>query len=155
MARRHGLQVGIEAKIEYHVAFEDIGFCYEQWRRTAVNWLQSGLTEEEVEKRLQSEFDLQWAWADSIATGASQVTEQLASAKEHQISQLKDRLTAKIKKAFVTLKQLEARIKKAFTRTEADKFPTQLMGLRSKVAKIESLRRELHQLESSERLYIC
>ena len=68
MAKNHGLQVGIEAKIEYHAAFEDIGFFYEQWRRTAVNWLQSGLTEDEVEKRLQSEFDLQWAWADSIAT---------------------------------------------------------------------------------------
>lgn len=155
MARHHGLQVGIKAKIEYHPGFEDLGCCYEQWRRTAVNWLQSGLNEDQVEKRLQSEFDLQWAWADSIATEASQLREQLTSAKKNQISQLKDRLTAKVKKALVTLKQLQARIKKAFTRTEVDKFQNQLMGLKSKVAKVESLKRDLHQLEISERLHIC
>jgi hypothetical protein len=60
MARCHGFQVGIEAKIEYHPALEDLGSLHEQCRRTALNWLQSGLSEEQVEKRLQSEFDLQW-----------------------------------------------------------------------------------------------
>ncbi len=95
MAQSHGLQVGIEAKIDAHPALEEIGSFYEQWRRTAVNWLQSELTEDQVEKRLQSEFNLQWAWADSIATEASQCLEQLASAKENQISQLKDRIKAK------------------------------------------------------------
>lgn len=155
MARRHGLQVGIEAKIEYHSAFEDLGSHYESWRRTALNWLQAGLTENEVEKRLQREFNLQWAWADSIATEASQCLEQLASAKENSQSQLKDRLRAKTLKAKSSLKQLAARIKKAFTRTEADKFQAQLMGLKSKVAKIESLKRDLQQLESSADVHIC
>lgn len=155
MGRCHGSQVGIEAKIEYHTAFEDIGFFYEQWRRTAVNWLQSGLTEDEVEKRLQSEFDLQWAWADSIATEAHQCLDQLTSAKENQIAQIKDRIKAKTKKAKTTLKQLERRIKKAFTRSDADKFQNELMGLKSKVTKIERLKRDLERLEATERLHIC
>ncbi len=155
MAKNHGLQVGIEAKIEYHPALENLGFLHEQWRRTAVNWLQSGLDEDEVEKRLPSGFNLQWAWADSIATEASQCLDQLASAKENQISQLKDCIKAKTKKAKATLKQLSARIKKAFTRTDAGKFQAQLMGLKSKVSKIERLKRDLRQLESSERLHIC
>lgn len=84
MVKVHGLQVGIEAKIEYHAAIEDLGFSYEQWRRNAVEWMQSGLSEEQVEKRLQVDFNLQWAWADSIATEASQCLEQLTSAKENQ-----------------------------------------------------------------------
>ena len=97
MANIHGLQIGIEAKIEYHAAFEDIGLFYEKWRRTAVNWLQSGLTEGEVEKRLQSQFDLQWAWADSIATEAKQCLDHLATAKQNQIGQVTDRIKAKTK----------------------------------------------------------
>ena len=155
MACRHGSQVGIEAKIEYHPALEDLGSLHEQCRITAVNWLQLGLTEEQVEKRLQHEFTLQWAWADSITTEANQCLEQLKSAKENQISQLQDRIKAKTKKAKATLKQLAARMKKAFTLTEADKFQIQLMGLKSKVAKIESLKRDLIRLESSDRLHIC
>jgi len=155
MAKNHGLQVGIEAKIKYHAAFEDIGFLYEQWRRTAANWLQSGLNEDQVEKRLQSEFNLQWAWADSIATEASQCLDQLASATYNQISQLKDRIKAKTKKAKATLKQLSARIKKAFAHSDADKFQNELMGLKSKITKIQSLKRNLQQLEKSLRLHIC
>lgn len=54
MARRHGLQVGIESKIEEHPAWDDLGELYEKCRRTATNWLQSRLTEEQVEKRLES-----------------------------------------------------------------------------------------------------
>jgi hypothetical protein len=54
---RHGTQVGIEAKIEYHPALEILGIKYESWRRTALNWLQTALTEDEVEKRLQKEFN--------------------------------------------------------------------------------------------------
>ncbi len=64
--------VGIEAKIEYYSALDDIGFFYESHRRTAVNWLQSGLEESQVEKRLQSEFNLPWVWADAIALEARQ-----------------------------------------------------------------------------------
>lgn len=79
MARRHGSQVGIEAKIEYHPALEDLGELYEKCRRAAVNWLQLGLNEEQVEKRLQTAFNIQWAWADSIATEAAQCLEQLKS----------------------------------------------------------------------------
>lgn len=59
MAKLHGFQVGIEAKIEYHPALEDLGACYESWRRTAVNWLQKGMSEEDVEKRLQKDFNIQ------------------------------------------------------------------------------------------------
>jgi hypothetical protein len=53
MARSHGVQVGIEAKIQYHPTFEILGFNYKSWRRTALNWLQSRLSEDEVEKCLQ------------------------------------------------------------------------------------------------------
>ena len=38
---------------------------------------------------LQKRFNLQWAWADSLATNVSQVYDQLTTAKENQIEQLK------------------------------------------------------------------
>ena len=96
---------------------------YESWRRSALNWLQSGLSEEEVEKMLQAQFGLQWAWADSIATEAKQCFDQLETAKENHISQLKERIKAKAKKAKTTLKKLEKRLKKTFkTQQEIDKF---------------------------------
>lgn len=156
MSKKHGLQVGIEAKIEYHQLLEDLGTSYESWRRSAINWMQSGLSEEEVEKRLQSEFNLQWAWADSIATVAKQCCDQLATAKDSQINQLKDRIKAKTSKARTLLKELEKRLKKPFkTPVEKSAFGKQLMGLKSKVLKIESLRQDLYRLESTERLHIC
>lgn len=119
MTKNHGLQVGVESKIEYHAVLEDLGSAYEQWRRTAVNWMQKGLTEDEVEKRLQRDWGMQWAWADSIATEAAQCLAQLKTAKENQISQLKDRIKAKTKKARQVLKDLEKRQNKPFT--QADK----------------------------------
>lgn len=137
MAKNHGLQVGIEVKIEDNPIFEDLGSAYESWRRSALNWLQSGLSEEEAEKRLQAQFGLQWAWADSIATEAKQCFDQLETAKENRICQLKERIKAKTKKAKTILKELEKRLTKPFkAQQELDKFQKQLMGLKSKALKI-------------------
>lgn len=156
MSARHGQQIGIEAKIEYHALFEDLGTSYESWRRTALNWLQSGLSETDVEKRLQAQFNLQWAWADSIATEAKQCLDQLTTAKDKQITQIKDRIKAKTKAAKLKLKELTRQIKKPFkSAVEKRKFKCELMGLKSKVLKIESLRREARKLESTSRLHIC
>ena len=106
MGKNHGQSIGIEAKIEYHSALESLGFYYESWRRSALNWLQNGLSESEVEKKLQREFNLQWAWADSIATEAKQVFDQLTTAKQLHIEQIKQRIKAKTQKAKKTLKVL-------------------------------------------------
>ncbi|MBR8829802.1 MAG: hypothetical protein N5P05_001243 [Chroococcopsis gigantea SAG 12.99] len=156
MGRQHGLSVGIETKIHYHPILDVIGEYYESWRRTALNWLQSGLTEKEVEKKLQKEFNLQWAWADSIATEALSTLAQLRTSKENNITDLKNRIKAKNKRASLVLKDLEKRIEKPFlTRTDYDLFKLELMGLKFKILKIESLKRELKELENSERLHIC
>lgn len=160
MAHNHGSQVGIEAKIEYHPILEILGSAYESWRRTALNWLQSGLTEDEIEKRLQKEFDIDWAWADSIATEAKQCLDQLATAKQLNIARIKELLKKKTKKARDILKQLEkqlkASVKKGFATTqEKAKYSNKLLGLRSKTLKIASLQQDLKQLEDSSRLHIC
>jgi hypothetical protein len=99
MARSHGYQVGIEAKIEYHPTLEILGTKYESWKRTALNWLQSGLTEDEVEKRLQKDFDIDWAWADSLATEAKQCFDQLTTARELNVDRIKEQIKKKIKRA--------------------------------------------------------
>lgn len=160
MACCHGSQVGIEAKIEYHPALEILGTKYETWRRTALNWLQSGLTEDQVEKRLQSTFDIDWAWADSVATEAQQTLEQLITAKKLNITRIKEQIKKKLKRAKDALKQLEkqlqsANIKGFTTQQEKGKFANSLMGLKSKIFKIASLRRDLVSLENQKRLHIC
>ena len=160
MARRHGSQVGIEAKIEAHPSLEILGAEYESWKRTALNWLQSGLTEDEVEKQLQSTFDIDWAWADSIATEAGQCLDQLATAKELNIARIKQQIKKKIKRAKDTLKglekQLAAATKKGFaTGRVKTAFANNLLGMRSKILKIASLKQDLATLEDKERLHIC
>lgn len=156
MTQKHGLSIGIETKIGYHLILDTIGEYYESWRRTALNCLQSGLTEEEVEKKLQREFNLQWAWADSIATEAKSTHSQLLTSKENNIAALKNRIKAKKKRAGLILKNLEKRSEKPFKKREQyDKFKLELMGLKSKIIKIESLKKQLKELESGERLHIC
>jgi IS605 OrfB family transposase len=160
MARRHGSQVGIESKIEDHPALEILGIKYESWRRTALNWLQSGLTEDEVEKRLQSTFDIDWAWADSIATEAKQCLDQLATASYLNMARIKELSKKKIKRAKDTLKSLEKQlsvaVKKGFVNQQfKSKFANNLLGLKSKILKIASLKRDLANLENQERLHIC
>ena len=63
-----GLRVGIEAKIEDNPILDILGNQYESIRRTGLNDMQKGRREDEIEKSYQSRFNLQWAWADSIAT---------------------------------------------------------------------------------------
>ncbi|MCL1473721.1 hypothetical protein [Argonema antarcticum] len=110
MAKKHGHQVGIEAKIEYHPTLEILGFRYESWRRTALNWFQSGLTEDEVEKRLQKEFDVDWAWADSIATEAKQCLAQLESARASNIARIEELIKKKENRAKALQKLLEKQL---------------------------------------------
>ena len=160
MARSHGYQVGIEAKVEYHPALEILGTKYESWKRTALNWLQSGLTEDEVEKRLQKDFDIDWAWADSLATEAKQCLDQLTTARELNVDRIKEQIKKKIKRAKDTLKTLEkglnVAIKKGFaTHQDKQTFGNQLLGLKSKILKVASLKKDLEQLESAQRLHIC
>ena len=147
MARRHGFQVGVESKIEYHPTLEVLGERYESWRRTALSWLQSGLTEDEVEKRLQSAFDIDWAWADSIATEAKQCLDQLTTAKELNVARIKEQIKKKAKKAKDVLKTLEKQLaaaqKKGFAnQSERDRFANNLLGLKSKVLKLQALHRD-------------
>ncbi|MDY7008926.1 MAG: hypothetical protein SWX82_34715 [Cyanobacteriota bacterium] len=95
MAKSHGSLTGIEAKIEYHPVFEELEGLYESWKRSAVNWMQTEkLSESELEKRLMKKFNIQWAYADSIATEARTCLKQLKTAKKNLISKLELQIQA-------------------------------------------------------------
>ncbi|NEN90287.1 MAG: transposase [Okeania sp. SIO3H1] len=161
MAKSHGSLTGIEAKIEYHPAFEELGALYESWKRSAVNWMQTEkLSESELEKRLMKQFNIQWAWADSIATEARTCLNQLKTAKKNHYSKLELQIQAKTtaaKKLIIKLeKTLKLATKKGFPHTQArNKFFHQLLGLKSKIQKIANLKRKLKKLKNTERLHIC
>ncbi|NEQ74011.1 MAG: IS200/IS605 family element transposase accessory protein TnpB [Okeania sp. SIO2C9] len=161
MAKSHGSLIGIEAKIEYHPVFEELGALYESWKRSAVNWIQTEkLSESEVEKRLMKRFNIQWAWADSIATEATQCLSQLKTAKNNNITKLELQIQAKTTAAKKLITKLEKTLKlatkKGFPHLQArNKFFHQLLGLKSKIQKIKCLKRKLKKLKNTERLHIC
>jgi len=148
-ASSKGLQIGIEARLPYNPVLEKLGECYESIRRSALNDMQRGLTEKEIEKSYQSRFNLQWAWTDSIATEATQTYNQLLKAKELNISRIKEQIRKKTQKADLILKSL-LKIK-----NPTQQQRNQALGLKSKILKIEALKRDLTKLESSNKLHIC
>jgi IS605 OrfB family transposase len=148
-ASSKGLQIGIESRLPYNPVLEKLGECYESIRRSALNDMQKGLTEKEIEKSYQSKFNLQWAWTDSIATEAGQTYNQLDQAKELNISRIKEQIRKKTQKANLILKSLLK------IENPTQKQRNQFLGLKSKILKIEALKRDLIKLESSNKLHIC
>jgi IS605 OrfB family transposase len=148
-ASSKGLQIGIESRLPYNPVLEKLGECYESIRRSALNDMQKGLTEKEIEKSYQSKFNLQWAWTDSIATEAGQTYNQLEQAKELNISRIKEQIRKKTQKANLILKSLLK------IENPTQKQRNQFLGLKSKILKIEALKRDLIKLESSNKLHIC
>jgi len=144
-----GFRVGIEAKIEYNPILDILGNHYESIRRTGLNDMQKGMSEDEIEKSYQSRFNLQWAWADSIATEIRQTHKQLNTAKKLNINRLTEQIKKKTKKAKTVLKTL-SKVKVPTPRQQ-----NQLKGLKSKIFKIQSLKKQLAQLQSTSRLHIC
>ena len=146
---RKGLQIGIEAKIEYNPILEVLGNKYESIRRTGLNDMQRGMSENEIEKSYQSRFNLQWAWADSIATEVKQTYSQLTTAKKLNIARLKEQIQKKTKKAKAIFKSLFK------VKNPTPKQKNQALGLKSKILKIQSLKKQLAELQSTDRLHIC
>ena len=146
---KKGLRIGIEAKIEYHPILDILGDKYESIRRTGLNDMQRGMSENEIEKSYQSRFNIQWAWADSIATEVKQTYSQLTTAKKLNIKRIKEQIKKKVKKAKGIFKSLSK------TKKPTIEQQRQALGLKSKLLKIQSLKDKLKQLESTSRLHIC
>ncbi|MDJ0532330.1 MAG: hypothetical protein QNJ70_07495 [Xenococcaceae cyanobacterium MO_207.B15] len=135
-----GLRIGIETKIEYNPIFDVWSDKYESIRRTGLNDMQRGILENQIEKTYQSRFNLQWAWADSIATEVKQTYSQLTTAKKLNISRIKEQIKKKTSSAtgiFVMLSKVK---------NPNIKQRNQALGLKSKLIKIQSL---------SERAPVC
>lgn len=145
---------GIEARIEYHPFLEDWGNSYQSLLRRALNDRQKGLTEREIEKTYQKRFNIQWAWADSLATNASQVYDQLVTAKENQIEQIETDIKSGLEKAKETLTDLE-KAHESPPRKNTRHFEKKLLGVKSKLERIERKKRQLEKLKNSQRLHIC
>jgi len=144
-----GTRFGIEARVKYNPIFDILGKRYESMRRSGLNDMQKGMSETEIEKIYQQKYNIQWAWADSIATEVKQTYNQLKTAKQLNIKRIKEQIKKKTKKAKATLKQL-LKIKQPL-----EKHRNRLLGLKSKINKIIALKKELKELENLARLRIC
>jgi hypothetical protein len=144
-----GHQIGVEAKIKYHPILDVLGDKYESIRRTGLNDMQRGISENEIEKTYQSRFNIQWAWTDSIATEVKQTYSQLKTAKQINIARLKEQIKKKTKKAKLIFNQLSK------VKNPQEEHKKRLLGLKSKILKIYSLKKQLKELENTKRLHIC
>ncbi|WP_041237692.1 IS200/IS605 family accessory protein TnpB-related protein [Gloeothece citriformis] len=145
---------GIESKIEYHPFLEDWGNSYQSLLRTALNDRQKGLSETEIEKNYQKRFNIQWAWADSLATNASSVYDQLTTAKINQIELISTDIQTGLVKSQETLEKLETSFNNP-TRKTTRNFTKKLLGLKSKLQRLQRKKKQLKQLKQSKRLHIC
>ncbi len=144
-----GLRIGIEAKILDNPVLAVFGDKYESIRRTGLNDMQSGMSESEIEKSYQSRFNIQWAWADSIATEVKQTYSQLVTAEKLNIARIKEQIKKKLAKAKAIYKSLlKIKVPTPQQRNKA-------LGLKSKLLKIIALKSQLNQLQNSNRLHIC
>lgn len=136
-----GLRIGIEAKIEYNPLFDIWGDKYESIRRTSLNDMQSGMNESEIEKSYQSRFNIQWAWADSIATEVKQTISQLTTAKKLNIARIKEQIKKKTSYATARFKSLSK------VKNPNIKQQNQALGLKCKLIKIQCQSSLLYALQ--------
>ncbi|MGB5592556.1 MAG: IS200/IS605 family accessory protein TnpB-related protein, partial [Crocosphaera sp.] len=146
--------IGIESKIEYHPFLEDWGNEYQSLLRRALNDRQKGLSENEIEKSYQRKYNIQWAWADSLATNSRSVFDQLTTAKENQISLLETDLKAGFKKVGESLENLDNAYSSP-TQGNLRNFNKKLLGIKSKLERLKRKQQQLLKLQQEERLHIC
>ena len=145
---------GIEAKIEYHQFLDDWGNLYQSILRTALNDLQKGIPESEIERTYQKRFNIQWAWADSISTSASGIYEQLISSWENKIEELKIDISSGWEKVRAKIEKLEDADHNP-TEQSLKNFDNKLLGLNSKIERLIRLKKRLVSLQEQTRLHIC
>ena len=148
------LRIGVEAKLPYHSFLSDWGDKYQSIMRTALNGLQNGQSEDDIEKTFQRKFDIDWAWADSVASNASGTFDQLKTARDLRIKALNDDLTAGWKSVAATIELMEQQLANP-SRKNMKGFARRLMGLESKVSRLERKQVEKQELELAKRLHIC
>lgn len=148
------LRIGVEARIEYHPFLSDWGERYQSILRTALNALQLGRSEDYVEKSFQSIFDIDWAWADSIASNAKATFEQLTTAKLLRIKAIEDDLRAGWNRIASRIELMEEQLSNP-TRQNLKGFATRLMGLKAKASRLKRKQTEKEKLEQTQRLHIC
>lgn len=152
-------RVGIEAKLPQlpeALLLEDMSYYYGSYQRSAVNILQQGLSEDEVEKILQMRFGLAWAWADSITTLAKSTYDQLLSAKQNRIELLETDIKSGWKSVQEEVDKLEKSIAKFNGKPQEHKRINQkLLGLKSKAKRLDQKQKELDELIKNERIKIC
>ncbi len=146
--------IGIESKIEYHPFLEDWGNEYQSLLRRALNDRQKGISETEIEKSYQKKYNIQWAWADSLATNASSVFEQLTTAKQNQIELLETDVKSGFMKVGENLEALDNTYCNP-THSSLRNFNKKLLGVKSKLERLVRKKRQVQELKETKRLHIC
>ncbi|MBD2778288.1 IS200/IS605 family accessory protein TnpB-related protein [Iningainema tapete] len=148
------LRRGIEAQLPEHPFLEDWGFYYQSFFRTAVNELQKGKTEDQIEKEFQERFGIEWAWSDSLSTDAKARTDQLVTARDNRISELTKDIESGWKTVAEGIEDLENRLKNPI-RKNLQGFEKKLLGLKSKALRLTRKQAEKDRLLKQKRLHVC
>jgi len=148
------LRRGIEAKLPDHLFLEDWGNYYQSILRSGLNDMQRGMSSDEIERTYQRRFDIQWSWADSIATQVKSTFEQLTTAKENQLDELIEDIKSGKEKVAKTLKKLTEILANP-TKKGLKGFDKKLLGIHSKLERLLGKQKQLERLSQATRLHIC
>lgn len=154
-APTYQMRRGIEAKVGLlHPFLEDWGNTYQSILRTGLNDMQRGVNEKTIIKTYQKRFGIEWTWADSIATEVKRIFDLSFTAKNNQIEQIKEDLKSGYKKVEESIQKLEENLNKPAD-VDSQTVNNKLLGLQSKLARLQRLDNKLKQLESTSRLNVC
>ena len=154
MHRRVGIESKIGIKNKIHPFVPHWAADYQSMYRRGAKDLNSGQSKSNLSKSYQKEFDVQWAWVDSLLTDAGGTIEQLKSTLLNQIEELEVDIQSGKERAQNLIEQLEKELAEP-TKFGYKRVPKLLMGIRSKLLKNTAQQEKLHKLRDIEAPKVC
>ncbi|MEM9923360.1 MAG: IS200/IS605 family accessory protein TnpB-related protein [Cyanobacteria bacterium P01_D01_bin.50] len=154
MHRRVGIEAKIGSKDSVHPFVFHWADNYQSLYRRGVKDLNAGQSKSNLSKSYQKEFDVQWAWVDSLLTDAGGTIEQLKSSLENQIDDLVVDIASGKEKAQRLIEQVEKELAEP-TKKGHKRVPKLLMGIRSKLLKNTAQQEKLDKLKQIEAPKVC
>lgn len=147
-------RIGVESRIQNVPFVEHWARDYQSLYRRATNDLNAGGVKNDLLKTYQKEFDLQWAWVDSLLTDSKGTVEQLCASLDNQKDELRVDIESGIEKAGSMISQVEEILANP-TKKNIKGVEKKLLGINSKIKKNATQQEKLASLEAIDKPKVC
>ena len=131
------------------------GDFYQKIFRTCVRRFQDKASKSQLIKDIQSEFNIDWHWADTIVSDAQGTIDQLQAAKENRLYDLNSDIKKGDENVSEMIADIQFRLEKPTSRKNLLGIPKILKGIKSKLERLNRKQIKLKKLQSKERLPVC